>query len=234
MKKYMRYIFLAVLIAALAGGGYWGYTYWYDATYYFTTDNASVSANTVTITPLVSGAIATWEIKEGDKVREGQLLGRQDLDTLVQSSDINTKSLSSSADQIISRAELKSPIDGTVVASYGLIGETITPGMTVAVVADTDNMYITANIEETDIFRVKEGQPVTVAIDAWPGKAFTGYVKSVGQATQSAFSTMPSLNTSGTYTKVTQLIPVKISIVLDEETPLLIGMNATVKIRVKE
>jgi len=226
-------IFLIIVVIGLCVGGYFLYNYWQDSVTYFTTDNASVSANMVTITPLVSGNVASWNVKEGDDVKAGQIVGRQDLGSLVQSSAIDAKSLTSSADSLASKADIKTPIDGKIVQSNVVTGETVSPGMSLAIVADTSNMYIKANVEETDIFRVKIGQKVIVRVDAYPGKEFTGVVESIGQATQSAFSTLPSLNTSGTYTKTTQLIPVKINIVNSENLPMMLGMNANVKIRVK-
>ncbi len=232
MKK-ARLIIILVLAAGLITGGLFLYFWWQDTQNFFTTDNASVSANYVTITPLVSGKVAVWNIAEGDTVKRGQLLGRQDLGTTLQNSDINAKSMDSTADISVSKAEIKTPIDGKIVSTNVVTGQTISPGMQVAIVADTENMFIKANVEETDIFRIKTGQKVEVTIDAWPDAKFTGYVQSIGQATQSAFSTMPSLNTSGTYTKVTQLIPVKINISNPDNLPLMLGMNATVKIHVR-
>ena len=230
--KNKKWIAAVLLLLILAGGGFWFYSYLLDNVNYFTTDNASVTANTVVITPLVTGNVLTWNVKEGDTVKSGQILGRQDLGTMVQSSAVNASSLSSSADSLISKADIKTPIDGKIVQSSVVQGETIAPGMQVAVVADTDNMYVRTNIEETAIFKIKEGQKARITIDAYPNTVFTGFVESVGQATQSAFSIMPSLNTSGTYTKTTQLIPVKISLVNNGNLPLMLGMNATVKIQV--
>ncbi|HWQ30043.1 MAG TPA: hypothetical protein VN549_03545, partial [Negativicutes bacterium] len=60
------------------------------------------------------------------------------------------------------------------------------------------------------------------------------HVDSVGQATQSVFSAYPSLNTSGTFSKVTQLIPVKISIINEQNLEFMPGMNATVKIHLEQ
>jgi len=230
MKK--KIIAVLILAIILAGGGYWLYTFWLDSVNYFTTDNSSVTADMVAITPLVTGNVLAWNVKEGDEVKSGQLLGRQDLGSMVQSSAVNASSLSSSADTLISKADIKTPIDGKIVQSNVIRGETIAPGMQIAVVADTNNMYIKANVEETSIFRIREGQKVIVSIDAYPKNVFTGFVESIGQATQSAFSTMPSLNTSGTYTKTTQLIPIKINLVNNGRLPLIMGMNSTVKIRV--
>ena len=233
MKK-KKWIAAALALAILTGGLFWLYSYLLDSVNFFTTDNASVTANTVVITPLMTGNVLSWNVKEGDSVKSGQVLGRQDLGTMVQSSAVNAPSLIASADSLVSRADIKTPIDGKIVQSSVVQGETISPGMQVAVVADTNNMYIKANIEETSIFKIKEGQKVDISIDAYPRAAFTGYVENIGQATQSAFSLMPSLNTSGTYTKTTQLISVKISLVNNNNLPLMLGMNATVRIRVDD
>ncbi len=228
-----KVIGVVILAAIVVGALAWGGNFWYTNTYFFTTENASVSANMVTITPLVTGNVANWLVKEGDLVEKDQVLGRQDLKTLISSNDLNGKVLSQTADSLISKAEIRTPISGKVVQSNCIQGETISPGMQVAVVADTNNLFIKANVEETDVFRIKEGQKVSIKIDAYPGKVFTGYVDSIGEATQSAFSTMPSLNTSGNFSKVTQLIPVKVNIANIESLPLKLGFNATVKISVK-
>jgi len=228
MKKVLLVI---IVLAILAGGGSYGYMYLRDAAAYFTTDNAAVTADTVTVTPLVSGTVSSWNVKEGDTVKAGQVLGKLDLSGLVSSSAISASGLSSSADPLVSKSDIKSPIDGKVIVSKGLVGLTLAPGSQAAVIANTNDMYINANIEETSIFRIMAGQSVIVRIDAYPGKVFAGYVDRIGQSTQSAFSQFPNLNTSGTYTKVTQLIPVRIVISNPDNLPLIMGMNATVRIK---
>jgi multidrug resistance efflux pump len=94
-------------------------------------------------------------------------------------------------------------------------------------------MYITANIEETNIFKVKEGQPVDITIDAYPGKVFQGYVSHIGKAANSVFNPFSNITTSGTFSKTTQLLPVKISIVGGDALTLYPGFNATVKIHIQ-
>jgi len=232
MKK-IKVILLIIIVAVVIGCGYFGYAYWREVTDYFTTENASITANKVTITPMVSGNVASWNIKEGDEVDAGQLLGRQDLGAMVQSSTINTQTLEQSASSIISKADIKTPIAGKVVQSYVVVGEAVAPGTQLAIIADTNHMYVQANVDETEINRIQTGQPVIVKIDAYPAITFTGYVESISEATQSAFSLLPNLNTSGTYTKVTQLVPVKINVAGIENYKLRLGYNVTVKIKTK-
>ena len=233
MKKF-KAILVLILILALAGGGYGAYNYFYQLSHFFTTEDASIAADMITITPEVTGKVTSWEVKEGDYVKAGQVIGHQDLSMLATSSAINPQALSNSADSLISKADIKSPIDGKVIQSSVVKQQVISPGMEIATIADTSNIYIKANIEETDIFKIKTGQPVDISIDAYPGKRFTGHVDSIGQATQSVFSAFPSLNTSGTFSKVTQLIPVKISIINEENLEFMPGMNATVKIHIEQ
>lgn len=229
MKKVFLIILILVLIGGAAGLGY----YFYNSYHYFSTENAQVTANIVTLTPEVTGKVAHWDVKEGDYVKAGQILGRQDIGTMVSSSAINAQALNSTADSIASKADIKAPIDGKMLQVSVVEGQVISPGMEIGVLADTTNTYIKANIEETKILKIKPSQKVDITIDAYPGKKFTGYIESVGQATQSAFSQYVSLNTSGDFTKVTQLIPIKIGIVNHENLTLMPGMNAVIRIHIK-
>lgn len=228
-KKIIIPVVTVLLLIAIGIGGY----FFYETGHYFKTDNASVSAHMVNIVPMVSGTISNWDVEEGDQVKQGQVLGKLDVFSLVNSTKVDQTTLENSANTIITKAEIKSPINGQIVQSTMIKGVTVALGSTVAVVADTSDMFIKTNIEETNIFKIKPQQKVIIKIDAYPGKKFMGYVESVGTATQNAFSQYTSLNTSGTYSKVTQLIPVKISLINDEHLPMLIGMNATVKISIK-
>lgn len=229
LKKILMVAGVAILIGGLAGLVY----YVYQSMYYFSTEDAQVTADMVTLTPEITGKVKSWEVKEGDTVAAGQVLGRQDTGTLMSSSAINPQTMASSADAMIAKAEIKSPISGRIVQCDVIEGQVISPGMEIATVADTSHFFIKAHVEETEIFKIARGQQVDIKIDAYPGKTFTGYVENISQATTSAFNTMPSLNTSGTYSKVTQLIAVRISILEADTLQLMPGMNATVKIHIK-
>jgi multidrug resistance efflux pump len=112
-------------------------------------------------------------------------------------------------------------------------GDYATASDIVAVVAKTADMYITANVEETNILKIHTGQSVTVSLDAY-GKSYAGYVGDVSTVTSAKLAgSVTSFTTSGTYTKVTQLIPVKIKLLDDIDLTGIIGTNATVKIRIK-
>lgn len=126
-------------------------------------------------------------------------------------------------------AIIKAPLGGTIVQIAVQAGENLTPAQTILYICDLDDTWISANIEEKDIDRVKPGQKVDISIDAYPGKTIQGKVESVGGAAQSVFSLIPSENTSGNFTKVTQRLPVKI---VPERGGLILrpGMSAVIKI----
>ena len=101
------------------------------------------------------------------------------------------------------------------------------------VVAKTTDIYITANVEETNILKIQPGQNAVITLDAY-GRSFNGYVETVNTVTSTKLTgSVSSFTTSGTYTKVTQLIPVKIRVLDEIDLANIIGTNATVKIRIK-
>ena len=209
-KGRVKTIALIVLAAAILIAGTWSFAAFSESSSTFTTDNAKVTAKMFTISPVTAGKLLEWNVREGDQVNQNQVLGRQEV-----------------------LPYITSPIHGTVVKSNAVAGQLVSPTVQLAVVADTDNLYIGVNVEETDITRIKIGQPVDVKIDAYPGKTFKGQVTEIDQATQTFFSSTSSFSTSGTYTKVKQLVPVKVVIENPDSLPLTFGMNATVKIYTK-
>jgi multidrug resistance efflux pump len=77
---------------------------------------------------------------------------------------------------------------------------------------------------------VKLGQEVLVKVDAFPDKSFRGQVENIGRATASTFSLLPASNSGGNFTKVTQVIPVKIHLFDTGSAGLMVGMNAAIRI----
>jgi multidrug resistance efflux pump len=208
MKK-KKIIPVILLLAVLIGGGAAYYFLVYSAGF-ITTDNAKVTAKMYSIYPSSAGTLLEWDIRNGDYVDEGEVLGR-------------TQSL----------PYITSPIKGTVVQDNAQQNQTVSAATQLAVIADTDNLYIGVNVEETRITQVAIGQKADVKIDAYPGRTFEGTVTEIGSTTQTYFSAASSFTTSGTYTKVTQNIPVKVEIENPDGLPLIFGMNATVKFYVK-
>lgn len=226
-------VVITVLLLSLLGAGAIAGYYFYQGVNYVTTEDARVTADMVTVTPEIAGRLVEWNVKESDRVKAGQLLGRQDLASVLTSSSAAPQALGTAAGVMASKAEIRSPISGEVLQSKAVVGALVSPGTPLAVVADTDHAYISANIKETRIDRVKVGQRVDVKLDAYPGRVFSGRVASIGRATTSVFSLLPSQNSGENYIKVTQVIPVKIVLTDAGDIKLMPGMSATVKIYIK-
>jgi multidrug resistance efflux pump len=213
-RKKIIYIILVVMVAVFAGIGSY---YWYENANYVSTEDAKVTGDLVSVGPQISGKLLELNVEEGDTVIKDQILGRQ--------------GLSNPQETNIDQSVFRAPIAGIVIKKQGTVGEVISPGQTVAMLIDPNKLYITANIEETKLGKVKAGQKVDITIDQFSGKKFSGKVKYVGQASNSTFALLPS-STSATFTKVTQKIPVKIEFDKTDNT-LLPGTNAIVNIHIK-
>jgi multidrug resistance efflux pump len=125
---------------------------------------------------------------------------------------------------------IRSPADGTVAVDNGVEGSFVTAGTQLAIAYDSSGVFVTARVKETDIDRVQVGRAVDISVDAFPGEHLTGIVAEVKTGAAGVFSLFPQSNTSGNFQKVTQVIPVKITINDRKNLPLVPGMNATVKI----
>ncbi len=98
----------------------------------------------------------------------------------------------------------------------------------VGLVSTTD-VWIDANMKETDLTYVKVGDPVSVTVDTYPGKTWTCHVSAISRASATAFSALPSENASSNWVKVVQRIPVRVNCDLKpSDPPLRTGMSALV------
>jgi multidrug resistance efflux pump len=235
MKK--KLIIIGIIVLALIIGGGIFFYYSYENSHYVKTEDAQISADMLTVTPQINGGISAWNASVGEQVTKGEVLGTQEINTML-SSMSGTTQLSPAAekaasDLLTSKANIKSPIDGEIIQTTAIEGQMASTSTSLAVVADMADAYIAANIKEANINDVKVGQKVDISIDAFPEKTFTGKVENIGRAAESVFSLLPTQNSTGNFTKVTQLIPVKISIDGAGSVDLMPGMNATIKIFIK-
>lgn len=211
------YVISAIIIVALAILGVGLAYYLYENTYFVSTDDAQVSGDLIYVTPQISGKLLSFNVSEGQLVQKGQILGRQELGNL--------------SDSSLEMAVIRAPITGIILEKENYAGEVVNPGQDLAMMVDPNALYINANIEETKVGRVKPGQAVDVSIDEFPGQHFSGTVESINQASQSTFSVLPE-DTGGTFTKVVQRITVKIALAKNN-VKLFPGTNVEVKIHVK-
>ena len=217
MKEKRKLLIGGILITIVVALGSIVSYYWYENTYYVSTDDARVSADLVSVTPQISGKLLELNVVEGDTVKKNEILASQDMNSL--------------PDTSVEQSLVRSPIDGVVVKKQGTIGELLGAGQSLITLIDPSKLYITADIEETKVGKVKDGQPVEISIDQYDSKKFTGKVKSIGEVANSALSILPA-STSGTFTKVVQRVAVKIELD-DFDSKIIPGTNAVVKIHVK-
>lgn len=130
----------------------------------------------------------------------------------------------------VDRTYLKSPVDGIVVQKVTEEGNILSPGQTALSVADIDNAWISANIEETDVGRLKIGQPVDVYIDE--GGKIEGKVLEVRYAAAAEFALIPAENPSGNFIKLVQRIPIKVELDPHPDVSLRVGQSVELKIHV--
>ena len=100
---------------------------------------------------------------------------------------------------------------GHVVRFTAAPGEFVQPGANLAMFVP-DGIWVTANFKETQLDRMRPGEPVTLTIDAYPEREFSGHVASVQPGSGTAFSLLPAQNATGNYVKIVQRVPVKIVI----------------------
>jgi membrane fusion protein, multidrug efflux system len=131
-----------------------------------------------------------------------------------------------------SHSVVKAPYSGEVT-----LVEQLQPGMFLpagssafGLVSDTD-VWVTAQPKESDLTWVRDGQPVTITIDTYPGQTWHGVVESISPASGSEFSVLPAQNSSGNWVKVVQRIPVRVRVISGPtELALRDGMSAEISI----
>jgi membrane fusion protein, multidrug efflux system len=122
--------------------------------------------------------------------------------------------------------KIASPIGGIVAKKSMMQGDVVQPGQAIYAINDLDQIWVTANFEETKIGRIELGAPVEVTVDAFKGRTFSGKVSLIGAGILApAFSI-------GDFTKTTQRVPVRISLDKGQAT-LIPGMSVEVKVKTR-
>ena len=127
---------------------------------------------------------------------------------------------------------IRSPIPAIIDRTFVLPGEYLQAGQRILLLHDPDDVWVEANIKETQVGRLKLGQKVFVSVDAYPDERFIGRVARIGSATTARFALIPTPNPSGNFTKITQRMPVKIDMV-EMPKPLTPGMMVEVEIDIR-
>lgn len=122
---------------------------------------------------------------------------------------------------------LTAPADGYVTKKNIQPGNQVKIGQPLMAIVSLDELYVVANYKETQMKNIKPGQKVTMTVDSFPGRTFTGRVDSIMAGTGVSFSLFPPENATGNYVKVVQRIPVKIVFDegMDRDHILRVGMS---------
>lgn len=164
----------------------------------------------------VAAARGTLSAAGGSR-RQIQVIERQLLVLAQQAGEIRAEIKRQEVD--IADRTIVSPADGKVVMTFVHKGEHVGAGQRIAMFHNPDDIWIEANVKETDVGLLQPGMKADIHVDAYPGKVFGGKVFRVGQAATNKFALLPDPNPSGNFTKITQRLPVRI--VLDKKDPAL-------------
>ena len=135
----------------------------------------------------------------------------------------------------LSYTRIIAPATGVVSKKSVEVGQLEQPGQPLMAIVPLQDVWVVANLKETETADVTAGDPAEITVDAYPGRRFRGQVESLAPATGAKFSLLPPDNATGNFTKVVQRIPVRIRLAgpADPAHPLRPGMSAVVTIQTK-
>jgi membrane fusion protein, multidrug efflux system len=110
---------------------------------------------------------------------------------------------------------VRAPVDGTFSNRLVNTGDFIVVGQRLGNVVPLNDVFIDANFKETQLKRIRPGQPVTISVDAYGHRKFAGFVDSISPAAGSVFTLLPPDNATGNFTKIVQRLPVRVRVPKD-------------------
>ncbi|MCG2628614.1 HlyD family secretion protein [Bradyrhizobium sp. WYCCWR 13023] len=116
------------------------------------------------------------------------------------------------AERDLAFASVRAPVDGIFSNRLVNAGDFIAVGQRLGNVVPLDEVYIDANFKETQLKRIRPGQPVTIKVDAYGMRKFSGVVDSIAAGAGSVFTLLPPDNATGNFTKIVQRVPVRIRV----------------------
>ncbi|WP_447926256.1 HlyD family secretion protein [Vreelandella sp. EE27] len=136
----------------------------------------------------------------------------------------------------LDKTRVTAPRDGVIGNLRVEAGTLAQPSLTLMQLVPLDSAYITANYKETQLERIRLGQPVAVHLDAYPNTTFSGVVESLSPATGTEFSLLPQDNATGNFNKIVQRVPVRIRVTGPNESMRLLraGLSAVPDIDTRE
>jgi multidrug resistance efflux pump len=197
----------------------------YQGNKYVSTDNARIAAPLINVSALSASQIINLDVDLGDFVRQGQPLAQ-----VGQPRTFDPATRQGAKANALGDSAIEAPVNGYVAAIWSYPGSMVNAGQTIITIYDSSNVWVSANIDETKIQKIQPGQPVEINVDSLGNKTLTGHVEGIAPAATSTFSLLPQQNNTGNFTKVVQLVAVKISIDNPESLLLIPGTSVEVKI----
>ncbi len=138
----------------------------------------------------------------------------------------------------LSHTGIYAPMDGVAAKRWVLAGDVVSPGQGIFTVFGTKKLWVTTMLPENNLHQISLGDTAEITVDAFPKATFKGVFYQFGNSTASQFSLIPPDNASGNFTKVSQRIPLKLTIFKTGGEPsgnvtLLPGMSVEIKIKIK-
>lgn len=183
---------------------------------------------------------ARRDVERYQKLSETDEISKQQLDAALSREAVTTAQVHDTTAQVeqaqlqLSYTLITAPMDGSVSRKEVEVGAYVKAGQyLMALVAP--KKWVVANFKETQLTHLRPGQKVTITIDTYPGKVFTGHIDSIQRGTGAQFSLLPPENATGNFVKVVQRIPVKI--VFDDEPEkdyfLAVGMSVIPRVKIR-
>ena len=116
------------------------------------------------------------------------------------------------AERDLDFTSVRAPVDGTFSNRLVNTGDFVTMGQRLGNVVPLNDVFIDANFKETQLKRIRPGQPVTISVDAYGHRKFAGVVDSISPAAGSVFTLLPPDNATGNFTKIVQRLPVRVRV----------------------
>ena len=134
----------------------------------------------------------------------------------------------------LSYAYISAPVAGVVARRSGESGSLVQVGQSLMSIVPDTEVWVTANLKETQLANLQVGDKAEFTVDAYPGHTFHAHITSLSPATGARFALLPPDNATGNFTKVVQRVPVRLDVddPRDPKTPLRPGMSVDVTITI--
>lgn len=137
----------------------------------------------------------------------------------------------------LQRTKIKAPVDGQIAKRNVQVGQKVATGAPLMAVVPLNNVWVDANFKESQLAKIRIGQPVKITADVYGSKVtYHGKVAGLSAGTGAAFALLPAQNATGNWIKVVQRVPVRIILNPKELAahPLRVGLSMDVEVNTRD